>query len=294
MSEYWKSVPKYWCKFCSDYFKDTPFARREHDATPKHQRNIQRSLRELQKTQEREQREKARAQAEIARLNGVVPGVAGAAGVSELPWKAKAVEKSTGEKQQVTLEERRRQMQELVALGVQVPEAYRKEMAMVGGWETVSSRVVENNDEGKGFETLSVGVRKRKVDEEEEEEARAAEEVASRRKGWGQAFKEFPGSRASEADLDVLMSIGKREKGVKKEEEGKGSVKVEEGAEGTPAKQNTNAGDEPAPKEEEAEKKLSEVPVAGDATMPPEAKAEEKVAVPAVVFKKRKRAPKPA
>ncbi|KAF2813513.1 uncharacterized protein BDZ99DRAFT_412322 [Mytilinidion resinicola] len=292
MSEYWKSTPKYWCKFCADFVKDTPFARREHEASPKHQRNIQRSLRELHKTTEREQREKARAQAEIARLNGVVPGAAAGGSEQPLPWKMKAVERSAGEKRQATAEERKRQLQQLADMGVAVPEEFRKEVAMVGGWETVASRPIYNTEEEKSFDTLSVGVRKRKIDEEEEE-VRAAEEMAERRKGWGQAFKQFPGRKGEEEDLEVLMRIGKR-KEVKKEDESTENVKVEEGAEGTPVKQDTDAGDGPVLKEEEAEKKLSEVPVAGDAIPSPETKVEKKVAAPAVVFKKRKRAAKPA
>jgi hypothetical protein len=65
--------PKYWCKFCVTFVKDTKFERQQHEATGRHQGNIQRSLRGLHREQETEQRNKARAQAEVARLNGLVP-----------------------------------------------------------------------------------------------------------------------------------------------------------------------------------------------------------------------------
>ena len=64
--------PKYWCKYCEVYVKDTKFERAQHEATGRHQGNIQRSLKTLHRKQENEQRDKARAQAEVARLNGLV------------------------------------------------------------------------------------------------------------------------------------------------------------------------------------------------------------------------------
>ncbi|PHH60763.1 hypothetical protein CDD82_2238 [Ophiocordyceps australis] len=72
MSEYWKSTPKYWCKHCSCYVRDTKLERQNHEATARHQGAIKRSLRELHRTHEREERDKERARREIARLNGVV------------------------------------------------------------------------------------------------------------------------------------------------------------------------------------------------------------------------------
>ena len=73
MAEYWKSTPSYWCKFCSIYVRETPIERKNHEASAKHQNNIQRSLRDLHKNKEREDRDKQRAKDEVARLNGVLP-----------------------------------------------------------------------------------------------------------------------------------------------------------------------------------------------------------------------------
>ncbi|MBE7181524.1 MAG: hypothetical protein INR71_10015, partial [Terriglobus roseus] len=69
--------PKYWCKFCKTYVRDTKFERQQHDATGRHQSNIQRSLRTLHRDAERGERDKQRARDEVARLNGVVGGGGG-------------------------------------------------------------------------------------------------------------------------------------------------------------------------------------------------------------------------
>src|SRR5256885_11873454 len=93
MSEYWKSTvrrnpatpldlltefnngqPKYWCKHCSTYVKDTKFERAQHEATGKHQGNLRRFLKSIQDGHERGEREKQRARAEVERLNKVVAG----------------------------------------------------------------------------------------------------------------------------------------------------------------------------------------------------------------------------
>src|ERR1700712_2474938 len=74
MSEYWKSTPSYWCKFCAIYVRDSGLERKNHEASAKHQNSIQRNLRELQKGKQREDRDKQRAVDEVARLNGLVSG----------------------------------------------------------------------------------------------------------------------------------------------------------------------------------------------------------------------------
>ena len=47
MSEYWKSTPKYWCKHCGIYVRDTKLERTNHEATGKHQGALKRFLRDL-------------------------------------------------------------------------------------------------------------------------------------------------------------------------------------------------------------------------------------------------------
>jgi hypothetical protein len=77
MAEYWKSTasvahgmyglrltkfqPKYWCKYCEIFVKDTKFEKQQHEATGRHQGNIRRSLKGLHREQEIEARKQAQA-----------------------------------------------------------------------------------------------------------------------------------------------------------------------------------------------------------------------------------------
>jgi hypothetical protein len=192
----------------------------------------------------------------VARLAGLVPGagsasIAGAAGqsIGRTPTFTKnAPVKSSAE-------DRKRQLAELAALGVAVPDDYRKEVAMIGDWEVVSQKVV---GEGSGDQPLNVGVRKRKIDEEEEE-ARIAGETITKKKGWGQTFKRFPGSKGGAGtDLDALFPTKK----AKQEPEIKQEVKEEPEIKEEPAE--TNQEDlkvktEPEVKAENAETPLQDI-----------------------------------
>ncbi|KAH9865557.1 hypothetical protein J1614_009142 [Plenodomus biglobosus] len=274
MSEYWKSTPKYWCKFCLVYVKDTKFERAQHEATGRHQGNIQRSLKGLHREQEIEQRNKARAQAEVARLNGLVPSTSSpsvAAGTGGAATFEKRPEKKA------TVEDRKRQWEQLVAMGIAVPDAARGDMAIAGEWKKVSEEVVgEVNEDGEFKVTaLNKGVRKRKIDEEEEERE-AAGEIITKRKGWGHKFKAFPGSKSVEDDIESLL----RKKPVSADQEE--SVK-QESVEGQDVK---------AEREDDTTAKtLQSIPTVEEAEAQEAAAAvkEEDVAAPAIVFKKRKK-----
>jgi hypothetical protein len=265
--------PKYWCKFCEIYVKDTKFERGQHEATGRHQGNIQRSLRGLHRAQEYEQRDKARAQAEVARLNGLVPSASkggpsvaiGSGGPP--PTYEKRPEKKA------TLEDRKKQWEQLAALGVTLPDQARGDLAIAGDWKTVSEVVGEVNEDGE-FKALALnkGVRKRKLDEEEEEQKEAGE-VITKRKGWGHTYKSFPGSKGGEDDVESLLvkktpqaSTGsaQEESGLKKEE----------------------------PQEDDTGVALQDIPTAEEAEAAVKREEEDAPAVPAVVFKKRKKAVK--
>jgi hypothetical protein len=292
MAEYWKSTvsgtntlyahlklttsqPKYWCKFCSTYVKDTKFERAQHEATGRHQGNIQRSLKGLHREQENEKRNQARAQAEVARLNGLVPSASGpsvATGLGGKPTFEKRPEKKA------TVDDRKRQWEQLAAMGVALPAAARGDMAIAGDWKTVSEEVVgEVNEDGEFKATaLNKGVRKRMIDEDEEEQ-KAAGELITKRKGWGHTYKSFPGSKGGDDDIESLlgqkMPQAEAQPEVKNEEEEDG-VKAEVEEEETKTLQEI-------PTAEEAEAKVAEVAVK---------KEEDAPAAPAVVFKKRKKA----
>jgi U1 zinc finger len=164
MSEYWKSTPKYWCKFCKAYVRDTKLEKTQHEATGRHQGAIQKSLRDLQKTKERDERDAQRAKDEVARLNGVVgpnkPLALSASSAKKPPPPAP--------KKQATVEERKRQMEQLAAMGVAIPEEYRRDVAMAGDWQFVSRTVIEPRTDAN--DSVASGERKRKERDELEDE----------------------------------------------------------------------------------------------------------------------------
>ena len=102
-------------------------------------------------------------------------------------------------------------MTRLAEMGVAIPEEFRREMAMVGDWQTMSQRVIneetlEVKNEEQGEDTklhgLNVGVRKRKHEEEEEDT-----DANLVRRGWGNTTRMYPAfGGANDDDLDALLS----------------------------------------------------------------------------------------
>lgn len=248
MASHWKSTPTYWCKFCATYIRETPLERKNHEQSAKHQNNIQRSLRELHKTKEREDRDKQRAKDEVARLNGVVSG--------ERPRGQRG---GTGAGGRVTATgpvmskeaQRKAHAEQLAALGVKLPEELQREVSGVGEWQTVSTRVIQEDEEAGGGMSMAdilkqegvkkeegdekegvvKGVHKRRAEDEEEEE-----EEGRKTGAWGSRMKVYPGKddEGDEGeDLDALLSgVGSKKRApvVKediKEEEG-GELKAED------------------------------------------------------------------
>ena len=130
--------PKYWCKHCKTFVRDTKLERQNHDATPKHQGNLKRFIRDIHRGTEQEERSQQRAKDEVVRLNGIVGSTGSATSARSSKWS----KTTTAPKQQATAEDRKRQMAQLAALGVAVPEDYRREVAMVGDWQAVSQRPI--------------------------------------------------------------------------------------------------------------------------------------------------------
>lgn len=196
MSEYWKSTPRYWCKFCSTFVKDTKFEKQQHEATGRHQGSVQRSLRTLHKEHDKDEREKQRAKDEVARLNGVVSGKS-APGQARRP-----VQSASTTPKHATAEERKKQLKQLADLGVAVPEDYRKEVAMAGDWQTISVRRIEEDDVKPNAQ--SFGVRKRKLGTNDEEEE-AEQAMVDARKGWGTTIRTYPGISEQSQDIEALL-----------------------------------------------------------------------------------------
>jgi len=229
MSEYWKSIPKYWCKHCKDFVTDTPLGRKNHDATAKHQSALKRFLRDLHRDNERALNATENAKREVTRLNALVSGSS-----SSTPVPTPAVGKPQqpkGERwgvanRELTAEEKKRQMKELEALGVAMPEAFRGDLALPGEWTTVSV------EEAKAPLT-----EKEMLQKELAEASKKEMEETERKRKWDQldedekelrSFKiqerTYPGAQNEEVDVAALFA---------KKGKGKGKVvpKVEEVAE---------------------------------------------------------------
>lgn len=132
---------------------------------------------------------------------------------STSPAPALSFKKTSGaSKNPASAADRKKQIQQLVDMGIAVPDEYRADMALAGDWKVVSQRKVA---EPVIDESLNKGVRKRKFEGlEEEEEAR--ETVV--RRGWGSTTKRYPGEATN--DLNALFSINplKKEEGIVKKD----------------------------------------------------------------------------
>ncbi|KIL90715.1 formin binding protein [Fusarium avenaceum] len=200
MSEYWKSTPKYWCKHCQIYVRDTKLEKQNHESTAKHQGALKRFLRDLHRGHERDERDKERAKQEIARLNGVVSGSPSEAGPSSRPAPRAPPSAPT----EASLKKQREQLAEM---GVAMPSEFRPEMAMPGQWTVTNTRIIEakkDEDEGAKVESRANGVRKREVTEDEKEEEDAMRSLFKKPKRWGRDSKAMP--QQADEELDALLS----------------------------------------------------------------------------------------
>ncbi|KAL9108871.1 MAG: hypothetical protein Q9227_006402 [Pyrenula ochraceoflavens] len=203
MAEYWKSTPKYWCKQCSTYVKDTKFERTQHEATAKHQGNLKRALRELHRNNERQEREKQRAKAEVDRLNRIASDAPAPVGRSDAQPLRKVTPAAANP--QATAAERKRQLTQLADMGISIPDEFRADMAMAGDWKTVSVAPVSNEEENKeSVKPLSIGVRKRKNDDDVED---GGENGAQPERVWGSTTRTYPDKDSKiDADIDTLLA----------------------------------------------------------------------------------------
>ena len=204
MSEYWKSTPKYWCKHCSVFVRDTGLERANHESTAKHQGAIKRSLRDLHRNADQKERDKERAKREVDRLNGVVSGSsAGASGAT------KSAKKPSGAygapPQQASQTDRQKQLEQLAELGVSIPTELRGDMAMVGEWTVTSTKVIDEAGRDAAVEGRATGVkREREQTEEEKEQEEAIQALFKKPRKWGVDSKTMPAEE--DAELDALLS----------------------------------------------------------------------------------------
>jgi hypothetical protein len=342
MAEYWKSTvslnqekkgrsspldqlancscpvqPKYWCKHCKTYVRDTPFERDQHESTGKHQAALKRFLRDIHRGKEQEEKEAQKAKSEVERLRGLVSG-SGPGSKQEQrqqpPWKDNnTTSTASTASQSVAAEERKKQLAQLVDMGVAIPDEFRPDMALAGDWKSVAEEQSSGNQPTTGQRTPDAvavgvrGVRKRKIrdrgEEQEREEAGDAAR-AGQRKAWGSAIRHHPGD--GDEELDALLEMTSELKGRKSERQlsFKSEVKMEDPVfkreeEGlVPVKAEQTGGDSEAPSNGDAPvKPESDGP--GDVKLPedvaepslhsiPEATADTPTGEATVVFKKRK------
>ncbi|RAL63465.1 hypothetical protein DID88_003885 [Monilinia fructigena] len=273
MSEYWKSTPSYWCKHCKQYVKDTKLEKSNHEASPRHQGNLKRFLRDLHRGQEKDQREKDRAKDEIARLNGIVSGSgeAGSSSKSSRPT-------SSTPKPPATTAQRKEQLAQLAELGVSVPDEFRSDLAMAGEWQVTSERIIDDGNGEKKPDALALGVRKREVEDEDEE----AKEAKKRR--WGTAIRTYP-TENDDDDLDALLNSTNKGKGPGLKSETVDAVKIEIKKENDEVTEtlSSNKGKEPLVKSETEDDAKTDIKQVPEATV-----HDSEPAAPELVFKKRK------
>jgi hypothetical protein len=199
MSEHWKSTPRYWCKHCSTYVRDTQLERQNHESTAKHQGNLKRFLRDLHRGHEREEREKERARQEIARVTGVVAGSSSAASSLRSTGAQHAKSGAPSEA------ELKRQREQLAELGVAMPSEIRPEMAIPGEWTVTKTRVIKDDVDGGDAkkEATATGVRKRGAEEDKEEEE-ALQGLFKKPRKWGRDSRAMP--QEEDSELDALLS----------------------------------------------------------------------------------------
>jgi hypothetical protein len=276
MSEYWKSTPKYWCKHCSTYVRDTKLERTNHENTAKHQSALKRFLRDLHRGHENEQREKDRAKREIDRLNGIVNPS------SSTPSSSTDTKTTTT----ATAAQRQQQWEQLAEMGIDVPTELRRDMAMAGEWTVTNTRIIEHApavaEDSIDAKPDDLSTRKRLKTEDEDgkdEEEEKVQALFKKPRRWGRDTKQ---AIEEDAELDALLRTP-LPKPVKKEEEDVGQ----------PAHKGE---DPPSIKKEESEAGdlLSSItpshPVASERDVAATVKTEHDQAPegPVVVFKKRK------
>jgi hypothetical protein len=265
--------------------RDTKLEKANHEATPKHQGNLKRSLRDLFRGHERDERDKERAKAEVARLNGVVSGEISGAGASSSSSAFGRGPILSIPKPQATAAQRKQQLAQLAEMGISIPGEFRPDMAMAGEWEVTEEHILEIGTGEKKADALAMGIkesRKRDLEDADEDE----EALEAKKMRWGSTYRKQP-TEEDDADLDALLgNVTWKGKGPATKNEAKDEVKVE-----TKKEQALNIEDSAElSKVPEIKRELSdEQPI--EAAVPPIdtiLKEEEVQGLPGVVFKKRK------
>ena len=110
MSEFWKSIPKIYCKYCNVWYQDNKSSREFHERSFKHKGNIDRHIAEVQRRGVQAKREENEHKAEMQRIERAAMAayekdLAGSSRPFDLaasdPPKASAAENSSGDRQAI-------------------------------------------------------------------------------------------------------------------------------------------------------------------------------------------------
>ncbi|KTW26991.1 hypothetical protein T552_02482 [Pneumocystis carinii B80] len=71
MTDVWKSVGNYWCKYCKTFVRNDTFTKKKHEASDRHKGSLKRFIRDLDRKKEKEEKEKKAIQRELDRISGV-------------------------------------------------------------------------------------------------------------------------------------------------------------------------------------------------------------------------------
>jgi len=276
MSEYWKSTPKYWCKHCSTYVRDTKLERKNHESTAKHQSALKRFLRDLHRGHENEQREKDRAKREIDRLNGITNTASSSGAPSSSNPNSIPV---------ATPAQRQQQWEQLAEMGIDLPTELRRNMAMAGEWTVTSTRVIDEAPPAATDEKDAAPLRKRlKEEDEHSDHEDSVRSLFKKPRKWGRDTKQA----VDDAELDALLSTPLVKPPKKEEDNEKPAVKGEDYVKIKKEEPDTDKLLSAAPKTDEPSVSNGQ----GIRSVVKEEEADEKSAAepeaPAVVFKKRK------
>ncbi|KAJ3374876.1 hypothetical protein GGF31_005598 [Allomyces arbusculus] len=68
MADYWRSKPKYWCKYCKIFVTDNKISRTHHESTGEHRRSMERFIAALAEADKEKKREEAAARDLVAKI----------------------------------------------------------------------------------------------------------------------------------------------------------------------------------------------------------------------------------
>ncbi|POS83160.1 hypothetical protein EPUL_004816, partial [Erysiphe pulchra] len=204
MSEYWKSTPKFWCKHCKIFVRDTKLETANHNASPKHQGNLKRFLRDLQRNHDKDEKDKERAKLEVARLNDIVPGKRSQVKSSLENGGQLQSHYSTSRvtnKSIVSESQRKQNLAQLAEMGISIPSELRPDMAMPGEWEVISEHVIDPNKVEENQKKTLSGSQKRAADVGQEEDEMEKEFVSKKKKSHWRLAEED-----NDKELNALLT----------------------------------------------------------------------------------------